>query len=66
MWNEDVKFGPPLPKKMRTVSPTLACSGLSLVSAPTAPLKTKYSGRSSASLSKFCVTSPVAPIFWSV
>ena len=22
-WNEEVKFGPPTPKKMRTVSPTL-------------------------------------------
>ena len=32
-------FGPPTPKKMRTVSPTFALSGFSSVSAPTAPLK---------------------------
>ena len=28
-WKDEVKFGPPTPKKMRTVSPTLACSGCS-------------------------------------
>ena len=50
-WNDEVKFGPPTPKKMRMVSPTLACSGWNLDSAPTEPLKTKYSGRSFSSFS---------------
>ena len=27
-WKLEVKFGPPTPKKMRTVSPTLALSGV--------------------------------------
>src|SRR5215470_142055 len=44
-WNDEVKFGPPTPKKIRTVSPTLAWSGCSLVNAPTEPFSTKYSGR---------------------
>src|SRR5262249_47587912 len=50
-WNDEVKFGPPTPKKIRTVSPTLACSGCSFDSAPTEPFSTKYSGRSSNSFS---------------
>ena len=40
-WNRRRAFGPPTPKKMRTVSPTLAFIGCSAVIAPTAPLKTK-------------------------
>jgi len=39
-WKLEVMFGPPTPKKMRTLSPTLAFSALSPVRAPTAPLKT--------------------------
>src|SRR5438046_442616 len=38
-WKDEVAFGPPTPKKMRTVSPTFAFIGCSAVSAPTAPLK---------------------------
>ena len=49
-WNDEVALGPPTPKKMRTVSPTLAFIGCSVVSAPTAPLKTKYSARSAEQL----------------
>src|SRR5439155_5602584 len=63
-WNADVAFGPPTPKKIRTVSPTLAFIGCSAVSASTAPLKTKYSARSASNFSTLnsswprCVGSP--------
>ena len=50
-WKDDVKFGPPTPKKIRTVSPTSARKGYSPASAPTDPLKTKYSGASSSNFS---------------
>ena len=39
-WKLEMMFGPPTPKKMRTVSPTSALNARSPVSAPTAPLKT--------------------------
>ena len=38
-WNDEVKFGPPTPKKMRTVSPTFASSGCSFDKAPTAAVE---------------------------
>src|SRR5438094_3364284 len=60
-WNEDVAFGPPTPKKIRTVSPTLAFIGCSAVSAPTAPLKTKYSARSASSFSTLNSSWPRCP-----
>jgi len=50
-WNEEVAFGPPTPKKIRTVSPTFAFIGCSAVRTPIAPLKTKYSGLSARSFS---------------
>ena len=57
-----MKFGPPTPKKMRTVSPTLACSGCSFESAPTEPLKTKYSGRSFKQLLDAELLAAVLPV----
>src|SRR5438093_2535528 len=60
-WNADVAFGPPTPKKIRTVSPTLAFIGCSAVSAPTAPLKTKYSARSASSFSTLNSSWPRCP-----
>ena len=38
-WKLEIRFGPPLPTYMRTLSPTLARSALSPVSAPSEPLK---------------------------
>ena len=60
-WNDEVKFGPPTPKKMRTVSPTLARSGCSFDKAPTEPLNTKYSGRSLSSFSTLNSWLPCCP-----
>ena len=60
-WKDEVALGPPTPKKMRTVSPTLAFIGCSVVSAPTAPLKTKYSARSSSSFSTLNSSWPRCP-----
>jgi len=46
---------------MRTVSPTFAFIGYSLVRAPTAPLNTKYSARSASSFSTLNSSWPRCP-----
>src|SRR5215831_19254247 len=46
-WNEDVKFGPPTPKKMRTISPTLAWSGWRRDKAPSEPKDLEIGSRAS-------------------
>src|SRR3569833_3383414 len=49
-WNELVKLGPAFPKKIRTLSPTLALRGLSLVRADSLPLNTTMFGSSRSPL----------------